>query len=71
MVCTVFEIVDDQVAMELEERFVVDLSIVEGQVNIGQVARVVVTIQDNGGENIYLHFECVCIICLCMYIMCL
>ena len=49
VVCTTFEIIDDLVAMEEEEMFVIDVTGVEGQITIAEMCRATVTIQDNDG----------------------
>ena len=48
--CTEFEIIDDPIALEGEERFVVDISSEEGPVTIGNTSRAIVIIQDNDGN---------------------
>ena len=49
VVCTTFKIIDDLVAMEEEELFVIDVTGVEGQISIAEMCRTTVTIQDNDG----------------------
>ena len=49
VVCTRFEIIDDPLALEGEEKFVIDVSPRLGQVRIGRKNRTVITIEDNDG----------------------
>ena len=47
--CTRFEIIDDLIALEGEENFVIDVRPRQGLVQIGIKNRTVVTIEDNDG----------------------
>ena len=49
MVCTSFEIIDDLLALEEDEKFVVDVGPEEGDVEFGDNNRTTVTILDNDG----------------------
>ena len=65
--CTGFVIIDDVIALEGEETFVIDVVPEEGRVDIGRNNRTVITIEDNDGkpihqiifELLFKHF-CVC-----------
>lgn len=50
VVCTSFEIIDDSIALEEEETFVVDFRSEEGEFAIGDNIQTTVTIQDNDGR---------------------
>ena len=47
--CTTIEVVDDRVALEEEERFLLFLTAVGGQIMIGEMGQTTVIIQDNDG----------------------
>ena len=49
VVCTSFEIIDDLLALEDEERFVIDVTASEGPIEIGDTSRTVVSIEDDDG----------------------
>jgi len=51
VVCTSFEIIDDLLALEEEEKFVVDVGPEEGDVEIGENNHTTVTIVDNDGTT--------------------
>ena len=51
VLCTAFEIIDDQLGLEGEERFVVHLRPEDGDVQIGDNDRVSVIILDNDGNG--------------------
>ena len=44
------EVIDDELALEEEERFLVHLSPVDGQITIGEMDQVTVTILDDDGR---------------------
>lgn len=48
--CTSFEIIDDSIALEEEEIFMVDFRPEEGEFTIGENFQTTVTIQDNDGR---------------------
>lgn len=48
--CTSFDIIDDLIALEEEEIFVVDFRPEEGDFTIGDNFQTTVTIQDNDGR---------------------
>jgi len=49
VVCTSFEIIDDLLALEEDEKFVVDVGPEEGDVEFGDNNRTTVTILDDDG----------------------
>ena len=49
VVCTSFEIIDDLLALEEDERFVVDFAPEEGEFQVGGNSQTAVIIQDNDG----------------------
>ena len=49
VVCTSFRIIDDLLALEEDEKFVIDVDTGEGPVEIGSNNRTEVTIEDNDG----------------------
>lgn len=51
VVCTSFEIIDDLLALEEDEKFVVDVGPEEGDVEIGDNNHTTVTIVDNDGTT--------------------
>ena len=52
VVCTSFIIIDDVIALEGVERFVIDVVPGEGRIDIGRNNRTVITIEDNDGRLI-------------------
>lgn len=48
--CTSFEIIDDSIALEEDEVFVVNFSPEEGEFTIGDNSQTKVTIHDNDGK---------------------
>lgn len=53
VVCTSFEIIDDLLALEEDEKFVVDVGPEEGDVEFGDNNRTTVTILDDDGTYIF------------------
>ena len=49
VVCTSFEIIDDLLALEEDEKFIIDTAPEEGEFEIGDNNQTVVTIKDNDG----------------------
>ena len=50
VVCTSFEIIDDLLALEENEKFIIDFAPEEGNFEIGDNNQTVVTIKDNDGK---------------------
>lgn len=53
VVCTTFDIIDDLIALEDEETFVIDVTVDEGPIEIGDTNRTVVSIKDDDGMGQY------------------
>lgn len=60
VVCSSIEIIDDSLALEEEERFLIFPTLVEGQITIGELSQATVTIQDNDGTHHSLSLSYMC-----------